>query len=314
MQTFRERIQAKLGAAEDGLLTKVAKASNLPPEFLENAAEMKQKAKEDKDEGKEKDEKGKEASLSTEYIQKIANQCYILAHNLEKMGAEEEIKDGPGKGANSVELIPPTTGEGIPVRGKAQASKSDEPKDEDSESIAQQPEKSVRTDETDPPGGGEEMKVDEVLKTASRVARVFKVLQKAAAEEVKDGPQVGENSVETSSEPKKPQQARKADTVQGAIDFKKIDGKEPVKKELEKLINEPAMSKKTDPVLQDMFDYTGKGTSKVRGDTVEGAGVKIAAQREYLSKIAERGCTCNDSGECGFCKLSQVLNKEDDDE
>lgn len=79
---------------------------------------------------------------------------------------------------------------------------------------------------------------------------------------------------------------------QAAIDATKGDAKGPVKDQLSQVLEEPALSSSTDPVLENNLRNTGK------------AGVKIAAARAALTKVASQGCTCATiDGECAFCRL-----------
>jgi hypothetical protein len=64
-------------------------------------------------------------------------------------------------------------------------------------------------------------------------------------------------------------------SIQAAIKMTKLEGKTPQKKMLSEVLTEKAQKKSTDPVLQDNLRNTGK------------AGVKIAAARAFLQKIAE---------------------------
>ncbi len=80
---------------------------------------------------------------------------------------------------------------------------------------------------------------------------------------------------------------------QAAIDATKGDAKGPVKTQLSEVLEEPALSSSTDPVLENNLRNTGK------------AGVKIAAARATLEKVAQQGCTCETiDGECTFCRLT----------
>jgi hypothetical protein len=83
---------------------------------------------------------------------------------------------------------------------------------------------------------------------------------------------------------------------QAAIDATKGDAKGPVKSQLSEVLEEPALSSSTDPVLEENLRNTGK------------AGVKIAAARATLEKVAQQGCTCvTIDGECTYCKLMQKV-------
>lgn len=78
-----------------------------------------------------------------------------------------------------------------------------------------------------------------------------------------------------------------------AIDATKRDAKGPVKSQLSEVLDEPALSSSTDPVLENNLQNTGN------------AGVKIAGVRAALEKVAQQGCTCETiDGECAFCRLS----------
>lgn len=80
---------------------------------------------------------------------------------------------------------------------------------------------------------------------------------------------------------------------QAVIDATKGDAKGPVKTQLSEVLEEPALTSSTDPVLEHNLQNTGK------------AGVKIAASRTVLEKVAQQGCTCvTIDGECAFCRLS----------
>jgi hypothetical protein len=79
---------------------------------------------------------------------------------------------------------------------------------------------------------------------------------------------------------------------QAAIDATKRDAKGPVKTQLSELLDEPALNSGTDPVLQHNLQNTGS------------AGVKIAAARTALEKVAQQGCTCETiDGECAYDRL-----------
>ena len=64
-------------------------------------------------------------------------------------------------------------------------------------------------------------------------------------------------------------------SIEAAIKMKKEQGKAPQKKMLSTILTEPALKKSTDPVLQDNLRNASS------------AGVKIAAAKAYLQKIAE---------------------------
>lgn len=79
---------------------------------------------------------------------------------------------------------------------------------------------------------------------------------------------------------------------QAAIDATKRDAKGPVKTQLSEVLDEPALTSSTDPVLENNLQNTGK------------AGVKIAAARAVLEKVAQQGCTCTTiDGECAYDRM-----------
>jgi hypothetical protein len=83
---------------------------------------------------------------------------------------------------------------------------------------------------------------------------------------------------------------------QAAIDATKGDAKGPVKTQLSEVLEEPALSSSTDSVLENNLRNTGK------------AGVKIAAARMTLEKVAAQGCTCNTIEDmCAYCNLKQKV-------
>lgn len=83
---------------------------------------------------------------------------------------------------------------------------------------------------------------------------------------------------------------------EAAINATKGDAKGPVKTQLSEVLDEPALSSSTDPVLRNNLQNTGK------------AGVKIAGARAVLEKVAQQGCTCKTiDGDCAFCSLQQKV-------
>lgn len=80
-----------------------------------------------------------------------------------------------------------------------------------------------------------------------------------------------------------------------AIGYTKGDAKGPQKTQLKEVLDEPALSKKTDSKLEENLRNTGK------------AGVKIAAARTLLTKIAHEGCQCEGTGECRYCQLKGAI-------
>lgn len=75
----------------------------------------------------------------------------------------------------------------------------------------------------------------------------------------------------------------------------KREAKAPRKKELKQVLTEPALSAAHDNVVQENLRNASKG------------GVKIAAAKAYLKKIASEGCTCEGKGTCRHCKLAAAI-------
>lgn len=75
----------------------------------------------------------------------------------------------------------------------------------------------------------------------------------------------------------------------------KKDAKSPRKSELAQVLTEPAMTRATDSKVHENLRNADKG------------GVKIAAAKAYLRKIAEEGCTCDGDGSCRHCKLEKAV-------
>ncbi|MDD1711147.1 MAG: hypothetical protein LUQ37_09600 [Methanoregulaceae archaeon] len=89
-----------------------------------------------------------------------------------------------------------------------------------------------------------------------------------------------------------------------AIGYTKRDAKGPVKSQLKEVLDEPALSAKTDSKLNENLRNTG--VAKIAQAS---PGVKIAAARAYLQKIASGGCQCDGQGACQFCKLAEAVSK-----
>lgn len=159
---------------------------------------------------------------------------------------------------------------------------------------------------------------EEKSKTASELAREI-ILQKLAGEDVMKAsisgggttsPLAGKGQLKTTQAGESsPSQA--GDPVSGmgnqgrkhiasnaaAISMTKGEAKGPQKTQLGQVLDEPALSPKTDTVLKQNLRNTGK------------AGVKIAAARAFLEKIASEGCTCDSKGECSYCKMKAAAKK-----
>lgn len=78
----------------------------------------------------------------------------------------------------------------------------------------------------------------------------------------------------------------------------KREAKGPGRKQLSEVLSEPAQTKSTDSTVQDNLRNAAKG------------GVKIAAVKAYLGKIAEAGCVCAGAGECDYCRMKSSVEKK----
>lgn len=78
----------------------------------------------------------------------------------------------------------------------------------------------------------------------------------------------------------------------------KAKAKAPQKKLMSQVLTEPMQSKAHDSKVSENLRNAAKG------------GVKIAAARELLQKIASEGCTCDGKGECKYCKMKKSMEKK----
>lgn len=78
----------------------------------------------------------------------------------------------------------------------------------------------------------------------------------------------------------------------------KREAKGPGRKQLAEVLTEPAQTKSTDSTVQDNLRNAAKG------------GVKIAAVKDFLGKIAAGGCVCAGQGECDYCRMKAAVDKK----
>lgn len=83
-----------------------------------------------------------------------------------------------------------------------------------------------------------------------------------------------------------------------ATNAKKVQAKAPQKKLMAEVLTEPMQSKAHDHKVSENLRNAAKG------------GVKIAAARELLKKVASEGCTCDGKGECKYCKMKKAMEKK----
>lgn len=79
----------------------------------------------------------------------------------------------------------------------------------------------------------------------------------------------------------------------GIKNVTKAQAKSPRKKELAEVLTEPAMSAAHDSKVNENLRNASKG------------GVKIAAARAFLQKVAAEGCQCEGAGECRYCQMQE---------
>lgn len=123
------------------------------------------------------------------------------------------------------------------------------------------------------------------------------IMQKIA--EAKQGGMTLDSASGEGPKPSGDAEARKnIESNQAAVSMQKIDGKKHQKKSLAEVLSEPAQTKSTDSKLHENLRNASS------------SGVKIAAVRSLLQKIAEEGCSCSDAGTCKYCKLQAAVAKK----
>lgn len=75
---------------------------------------------------------------------------------------------------------------------------------------------------------------------------------------------------------------------EAAINYTKGQAKADPKKDVNQVLNEPALSSSTDKVLQEAFDNTGRAGVKISSANSSNAVVKVAAQRLVLNNLLKR--------------------------
>ncbi len=282
------------------------------------------------------------ASVDDNYIEKLASAVDYIAANIDQIEseptgviaqalakmAEEGSPAGAGKGPGALEVSKSIGGQ--------QKYKKDKPKTEDAAasqaskplSAAGKPGGATQVDNNmhDAPGGGGlkptgKYPADGVLhagksKTAADIAKAH-VLRKLAGEDVMKANISSSRSADatvgggelsvTEAGQKSPSQAGDAGSGFGnqgrkhigsnsaAINYTKGDAKGPQKTQLKEVLEEPALSPSTDSKLRENLRNAGS------------AGVKIAAARAALQKIAQEGCKCDGKGECAYCQMKAAV-------
>lgn len=255
-------------------------------------------------------------SLTTEAVEKVASALeYIGTHmNLidwPKLAAGEPLPPqgpnapepmvGPGTGPGSdlqTNLNDPTLGIQSDQTGQATnqsqplpAGKKDDVGKKDGQT---NPDTALFTDMAHVPGGtGEQPQLKQASINAVR-AKWNKIKQAADGEnpaKIDAGPEPLENPNAVASEegvPKLPGPAQaQANLVQtkdptAPIDITKQQAKAEPKRQMGLVLDEPAQTKSTDPVLQENLDAASSAGVKI-------SSVRAAAARSYLCKIAQAG-------------------------
>lgn len=95
----------------------------------------------------------------------------------------------------------------------------------------------------------------------------------------------------------------------GPAKLNKRVAREPLKKQLHEVLTEPAMSAAHDSKIKENLPKANAGNiAKISSDlrsTAKG-GVKTAAARALLEKVAKEGCTCDGAGKCRYCKMKKA--------
>lgn len=149
-----------------------------------------------------------------------------------------------------------------------------------------------------PPKGEEkeekgESKAEEKKEKESSAAE--EILGKlAGVENGGESKQGGEQLSNTAPVPSNPGRSMIANNAAPAKATKR-EAKAQPKKDLKEVLTEPAQTKSTDSKVHENLRNATKG------------GVKIAASRAFLQKVAEEGCQCDNSGSCRNCKLKKAM-------
>ena len=257
----------------------------------------------------EKTSAAKTASVSTEYVKKLASAVTYLNDH---MKLAEEV--GPGSGPNALETnaSSPTTGTQNYETGQATA-QNQPPKNPGTATAAETgntaPATSLDNDYDKRPGGDESWKDKDVLKQSSaKVARVLGIMNKVA-EDMSPQVSASEEAVPALPGPAS-SQAGLVSSNQGAIDYTKRQAKAEPKERMGEVLSEPAQVTSTDPVLQNNLSETAQAGTKI-------SSVKTAAAaRALLIKVAEEGCAEGASPEQKKKaeKLKELLTKQESKE
>lgn len=265
-------------------------------------------------------EKTASAGSPTGDLEKLAQQCDYVAEHLSKIAQAEAATgagSGPGSGPGALEMRAPVTAGGPPTGGAASDPDNRTPSTGTPEMASaadevQTPATKIKDDYASPPGAGDQLSIAGMKQAQVRIATLLRKLSASeeapsAYQESSQGPGRGPGSLQTSDEfePAIPPAGQPIQSTQKVIDVTQQETKAPVKQELKGVLDEPALSKSTDPVLDAAFEHTPG--AKISADE----NLQSMARRIYLQKVASRGCTCSGQDACEYCSFIKYAQEQE---
>lgn len=284
----------------------------------------------------EKTSSAKTASVSTEYINKLASAVeYLNGH----MKLATEV--GPGTGPNALETNVNTPTPGTQNYETGQATSQNQPPKNPGTAPASvpgnaAPATSLENDYEKRPGGEESWANKDVLKqgaaegkcskcgkecapgstmcaacqdktkTAGKLSRVLNIMKKVAENM---SPEVSASGEGVPALPGPAStQANLVSSNEAATNYTKQQAKAEPKAQMGEVLSEPAQVKSTDPVLQNNLSETAEAGTKISS-----AVKTAAAARALLQKVAEESCAEGASPEAKAKgeKLKELLAKQE---
>ncbi len=248
----------------------------------------------------ERNEESLEEKTSSVFVEKLASAVAYCNEHFIKVGVgtpepapvakPKTTTVGPGIGATALSntIDSPTPGMQSTTTGQAAKKQIPLVPGKDVASPGQvNPDTALETDINAPPGGSEDWTKTDKMKQA-QVSRVRSIMAKMAEEGTNPAKVQAKHSdvppPATQAEegvPSQPGEVTKQKSMvssnAAAINYVKQQAKAVPKARMGEVLSEPAQKKSTDPVLHENLDATS------------GAGVKVAAARMLLQKIAEDG-------------------------
>jgi len=250
---------------------------------------------------------------AVEYIVQNPENIHPVLGRVKTAEAPPQVtKAGPGKGPNpmATNLMDALAGEQSEVTGEAKTKIPMKPKTEKAIPGDKQPANAMEDNLRDQKGP---YPTEGPLKQASFRERYMNVLKKRAADA--ENPASIASGKTTALPEDKPSQAKRPAEVTGqerhiasnkaAIDVTKRDAKAVPKKRMAEVISEPAQTSATDKIL---VENLGKKVVDQAGAKV--ASEKTAAAKALLKKVASGGCSCDEEGTCGHCKVAARLKQQ----